>query len=209
MTQTPWDDVIASVASREAPQVGWSASDYAALLRAHMSVESNFDPTAYHWDGPNAEDNVSRGLMQIEGKTAKLLGLPTGADSDTISGPTAPRYNVPGRTTGMYDPYLAIPTGAHIITANLQRAGDLSEAIAAYNEGPTRAAEDAPGPYRDQAYVDHVLAAFDRERTASGDTVPPTPGAGQQGNASLTGQAMSAIVTIGLTLLVWWATRRR
>lgn len=206
MTQTPWDDVINGVAAQLAPSVGWTAPQFAALMRAHMKVESSFDPTAYHWDGPDAEDNVSRGLMQIEGITAKRLGQPTGADTDTITGPNAPRYNVPGRVSGMYDPYLAIPIGGRIIRDNLLASdGDLDQAIAAYNEGPSRARADAAtGSYRDQAYVDHVRAALADEWPADSGSAPPPP----QGGNGVTAALPKVVIGIGLVLLGWWLQRR-
>lgn len=206
MTQTPWDDVIQAVADREAPQVGWTGAQLAALVRAHMAVESGFSPTAYHWDGPDAIRNVSRGVMQIEGATAIALGLDTGADSDTQSGPDAPRdfgtTTVPERTTGMYDPYIAIPVGIRIIRENLARAnGNVAQAIAAYNEGPSRAAQDAgTGSYRDQAYVDRVQARFAQELD-----VPPPPEPPSAAGTDVT--VKRVLLGIGIVLVGWYLQR--
>lgn len=195
--------------------VGVDASMLYALAKAHAAQESGFSPTAYNFDGPDLTRNASRGIMQIEGATAEDLGLPTGADSDTESGPSAPHdyafTTVPGRVTGMYDPALAIPVGVRLIADNVvATGGDIPRAIAAYNEGLSHALRDAP-PYDNAKYVNRVTAYL-QDYAAEG---PPDGAGGSENGAGSapTGGGASTGVIGGLVAvlvagLAWLVARR-
>ncbi len=103
-----------------------------ALVKAVIAAESNFDPDAVSRKG-------ARGLMQLMPATAELLGV-----DDSFE----PSDNVRG--------------GTRYLRSMLDRYGDLSRAIAAYNAGPT--AVDRYGgipPYREtQDYVNRVLTYY-------------------------------------------------
>jgi soluble lytic murein transglycosylase len=103
-----------------------------ALVKAVIAAESAFDPRAVSRRG-------AQGLMQLMPQTAALLG---------VDNPLEPEANVRGGTT--------------YLRAMLDRYGDLTRALAAYNAGPT--AVDRYGgvpPYREtQDYVDRVLTYY-------------------------------------------------
>ncbi|MEE2664228.1 MAG: lytic transglycosylase domain-containing protein [Myxococcota bacterium] len=107
-----------------------SAYDVApALVKAVIAAESDFDPTATSHKG-------AQGLMQLMPETALGLG---------VSDPYSPRDNVLG--------------GTRYLRELLDRYGDMSRALAAYNAGP-RAVDRYRGvpPYREtQQYVSRVL----------------------------------------------------
>jgi soluble lytic murein transglycosylase-like protein len=100
-----------------------------ALVKAVIAAESHFDPKAVSRKG-------ALGLMQLMPQTAEKLGV-----EDALQ----PDQNVQG--------------GTRYLRAMLDRYGDLSHALAAYNAGPT-AVDRYRGipPYREtQAYVLRVL----------------------------------------------------
>ena len=103
-----------------------------ALVKAVIAAESAFDPDAVSRRG-------AKGLMQLMPKTAAELG---------IDDPLEPESNVRG--------------GAGYLRAMIDRYGDLSRALAAYNAGPS--AVDRFGgvpPYREtRDYVDRVLTYY-------------------------------------------------
>jgi soluble lytic murein transglycosylase len=103
-----------------------------ALVKAVIAAESSFDPAAVSRKG-------AQGLMQLMPATAKDLG---------VDDPLEPTDNVRG--------------GTRYLRSMLDRYGDLSRAIAAYNAGPS--AVDRYGgipPYREtQDYVNRVLTYY-------------------------------------------------
>lgn len=103
-----------------------------ALVKAVIAAESAFDPEAISRKG-------AQGLMQLMPKTAATLGV-----EDAFE----PRQNVRG--------------GVNYLREMLDRYGDVTRAVAAYNAGPT-AVDRYNGipPYREtQAYVERVLTYY-------------------------------------------------
>ncbi len=105
-----------------------------ALIKAVIAAESAFDSRAVSRKG-------AQGLMQLMPETAASL---------QVNDPFEPTQNVLGGTT--------------YLRAMIDRYGDLSRALAAYNAGPT--AVDRHGgipPYREtRAYVERVLTYYRR-----------------------------------------------
>ncbi len=104
----------------------------AALVKAVIAAESLFDPSAVSHKG-------AQGLMQLMPATASELG---------VADPLEPTQNVQG--------------GVSYLRAMIDRYGDLTRAVAAYNAGPT--AVDRYGgvpPYREtRDYVARVLTYY-------------------------------------------------
>jgi soluble lytic murein transglycosylase-like protein len=103
-----------------------------ALVKAVIAAESAFDPQAVSRAG-------AQGLMQL---------MPTTADHLGVADPLEPTQNVRG--------------GAAYLRSMIDRYGDLTRALAAYNAGPE--AVDRYGgipPYREtRDYVDRVLTYY-------------------------------------------------
>jgi len=206
--EAEFDALFRAAAAREAPGANVPASYLVALAKAVTGEESGFDPTAYHWDGPDAALNVSRGLMQIEGTTAQRYGLSYfGIDGET--GPNAPHFGA-GRDGGLYIPAVNVPIGVALLAANLRSSsGDVAQAIAAYNEGLVRASREAPGPYSNQGYVDAVLDNL--QYFLDQDTPSASAGASSSDAGVNAGKAPAVVLAAGLlvlTIVLLWVMFR-
>lgn len=117
------------------PLIGQAAEAHRlppALVKAVIAAESDFDPRAVSRAG-------AQGLMQLMPTTAAVLG---------VADPLEPTQNVHG--------------GVSYLRSLLDRYGDLTRALAAYNAGP-EAVDHYGGvpPYREtRAYVDRVLTYY-------------------------------------------------
>jgi soluble lytic murein transglycosylase len=117
------------------PLIGQAAQAHRlppALVKAVIAAESEFDPLAVSRAG-------AQGLMQLMPTTAAHLG---------VADPLEPTQNVHG--------------GVSYLRSLLDRYGDLTRALAAYNAGP-EAVDHYGGvpPYREtRAYVNRVLTYY-------------------------------------------------
>lgn len=94
-------------------------------ILAVIRIESNFDVNA-------TSDAGAVGLMQILPSTAEEVAREL-------------RITWTGDDQQLRDPATNIRLGTHYLTKLLNRFDDLSQALAAYNEGPERVADRAPG----------------------------------------------------------------
>jgi len=102
------------------------------LIKAVIKTESNFNPNAVSGAG-------AKGLMQIMDFNSKAMG---------VSNP--------------FDPAQNIDAGAQILRGQLNKYGDVTRALAAYNaRGPTVDRYGGVRPFREaQNYVSRVLDIF-------------------------------------------------
>lgn len=122
-----------------------------ALVRAVIQVESGGNPRALNTSDPGS----AWGLMQMIPTTARGLGY-YGSMSALLD-----------------DPALAVDLGTKLLAENLGRTGgNIPDAISAYNGGFRPALGfgrvQADGTYRNQAYVDKVLAAMGTTKVSLG-----------------------------------------
>jgi soluble lytic murein transglycosylase-like protein len=109
------------------------------LIKAHIKVESNWDVNASRFEVHKTD--ASWGLMQLLLTTARVvLGDPNLT------------------TTQLINPRVNIEAGTKFIASNLNRFGNMRDAIAAYNAGSPRLGSD--GKYVNAAYVDKVTKAY-------------------------------------------------
>ncbi|HYV17587.1 MAG TPA: lytic transglycosylase domain-containing protein [Verrucomicrobiae bacterium] len=94
-------------------------------ILAVIRIESNFDVNA-------TSDSGAVGLMQLLPSTAEEVAREL-------------RLPWTGEESQLRDPSVNIRLGTHYLTKLLNRFDDLSQALAAYNEGPERVADRAPG----------------------------------------------------------------
>ncbi|HET8946661.1 MAG TPA: lytic transglycosylase domain-containing protein [Candidatus Polarisedimenticolia bacterium] len=94
-------------------------------ILAVIRIESNFDVNA-------TSESGAVGLMQLLPSTAEEVAREL-------------RLPWSGEEQQLRDPSVNIRLGTHYLTKLLNRFDDLSQALAAYNEGPERVADRAPG----------------------------------------------------------------
>lgn len=115
-----------------------------ALIKAHIKAESNWDVNASRYEVGHSD--ASWGLMQVMLETARgVLG-----DSSLT-------------TTQLIQPRVNIEAGTKFIAQNLNRFGNMRDAIAAYNAGSPRLT--TAGKYVNQVYVDRVTKNYERYKT--------------------------------------------
>jgi len=115
-----------------------------ALIKAHIKAESNWDVNASRFEAHKGD--ASWGLMQLLLSTARgVLDIP-----DLT-------------TTQLINPRINIEAGTKFILSNLNRFGNMRDAIAAYNAGSPRLGKD--GKYVNAAYVDKVYNAYNVYKT--------------------------------------------
>jgi len=110
-----------------------------ALIKAIIKTESNWDVNASRYEVHKTDS--SWGLMQLMLATARnVLGI-----KDLT-------------TTQVINPRINIEAGTKLMAENLNRWGNMRDAIAAYNAGSPRLGKD--GKYVNAAYVDKVTKNY-------------------------------------------------
>jgi len=125
-------------------EMGQKYSVEPALIKAHIKQESNWDVNASRFEAHKTD--ASWGLMQL------LLGTARGVLGDS---------NL--TTTQLINPRVNIEAGTKFISQNLNRFGNMRDAIAAYNAGSPRL--NAQGKYVNQDYVDKVTKNYNLYKT--------------------------------------------
>jgi len=122
-----------------------------ALIKAHAIRESSLDGGAYHYDNPKS--GASYGLMQVEWVKGTNRLAQFGYPDDKLTDGSL-----------LYDFDTNAFLGASIIKQNLDRFGNLRDAINAYNTGATEAKHQAPANYVDDV-VKYYSALVNRAVT--------------------------------------------
>lgn len=121
-----------------------------ALIKATIKTESNWDVNASRFEAHKGD--ASWGLMQLLLSTARgVLGDPNLT------------------TTQLINPRVNIEAGTKLISQNLNRFGNMRDAIAAYNAGSPRL--NAQGQYVNKDYVDKVTKNYNIYQTLGGGIV--------------------------------------
>lgn len=107
-----------------------------SLIAAVIKVESNFDPHALSKEG-------ARGLMQVMPQTGQAVAEELGLTYE--------------RPEDLYDARINILIGTRYLHTLLRRFRDLTEALRAYNRGPSRTSTNTLGL---GSYVEAVLAYY-------------------------------------------------
>jgi soluble lytic murein transglycosylase-like protein len=156
------------------------------LVKAIIAQESEFDPNAYREEA--RLNDASRGLMQVLLATARDGGFA-------------------GTPEQLFEPATSLYVGTKYLRLLLDRfPGNPSAAIAAYNEGPSRAAADvaAARSFRNQPYVDRVrsfVAYYAQQEGTTLTAVEQAAGSSSPGLlAVLVGGAL--LVLLGLAYFV-------
>lgn len=106
------------------------------LLDALVQVESNYNPTAVSRAG-------ARGLTQLMPHTAAQLGV-----------------------KNVFDPLENLNGGARYLAQQIRVFGNLRDALAAYNAGPSRIARGGAWPLETVRYVDKVLSLYEANKSS-------------------------------------------
>lgn len=129
---SPWDPIILQAAAQYVVDP--------ALIKAVITKESTWNPTAYRAEPQLNPPDASRGLMQILYRTAQGMG-----------------YR--GTPDGLYDPTVNIDLGTRYLADQLNRFG-YPLGVAAYNAGPGNVARGTIPTVTSQVYVPYVDAAY-------------------------------------------------
>jgi hypothetical protein len=163
-----------------------SSDQLYAFAEAIIAHESQWQPGAYHFDGPDSVVNASYGLGQIEGVTAEGYGV---AVTDIANGI-------------LYDPATNLGYTVRRLLEGLARQGySMSLAAADYNEGPGNVAAGYP----DTAYVQAVLQNYQAYFTANTGAADPSVQGQPGGGGSGTTAVGLVLVALGLGWLAWRA----
>lgn len=116
-----------------------------ALIKAHAIRESLQNPSATHYD--DEVHGGSMGLMQLEFKLGKNYWARFGYDDSKLG----------DDGSALFDVSLNTMLGAKLIRENLDKFGNLRDAINAYNTGKAESVIKAP-----HGYVDDVIANYEK-----------------------------------------------
>lgn len=109
-----------------------------ALLKAHAKRESNFNQNAIRNEPAKngRPPSASYGLMQVLWWTSSNRFSKWSYPDDILN-----------KGVTLYDPLVNVRLGAHIIKENLDRFGNLRDAVNAYNTGVKESVRPAPNNY--------------------------------------------------------------
>ena len=153
------------------------------LIRAIIKTESDYDVMALR-EEPHLRDNTGwykRSLKDVKVLTDYhycSMGL-----MQVLFGVASGEYGFIGHPFEMFDPNVNIALGTAHIAKYLKRyKGNLEHAIASYNQGNNGwidkdgdGIKDPGEPYRNQEYVDKVLAEYERLKKPNPEAEKPNP----------------------------------